>query len=380
MLRQIVISTLVIALTLALWVAFVPSARPVLDRLGLAGLFGIEATAPGQEAAGPRRGGAVSVVVEPVAEGRISDRVAAIGDGRALRTVNVRARVAGEVVEIGTGDGAFVEEGSLILRLEDEAQRIALERARLVLADARDEAARLGRLETTGAVTEVSRRAADLALRSAELALREAEFALEQRSLLAPVSGWAGVLDLAVGDSVSAQEPVVTITDRTQILIDFRVPERVVGQVATGMALEARPLSMRGTVLEGTVQAIDNVVDQASRTMRVQGRLDNAADLLRAGMAFEVVLRFPGEVLPSVDPLSVQWSAEGAYVWVVREDRAERVPVTIRQRSADAVLVEAALEVGEMVVVEGVQILRPGAEVRIVAPQAALAGDRAAPL
>jgi len=229
-------------------------------------------------------------------------------------------------------------------------------------------------------VTEVSRRAADLALREADLALREAEFALEQRSLLAPVSGWAGVLDLAVGDSVSAQEPVVTIMDRTQILIDFRVPERVVGQVATGTALEARPLSMRDTVLKGTVQAIDNVVDQASRTKRVQGRLDNAADLLRAGMAFEVVLRFPGEVLPSVDPLSVQWSAEGAYVWVVREDRAERVPVVIRQRSADAVLVEAALEVGEMVVVEGVQILRPGAEVRIVAPQAAPAGDRAAPL
>ncbi|GAA0312566.1 efflux RND transporter periplasmic adaptor subunit [Rhodovulum strictum] len=380
MIRQILISAAVIGCTIALWIVFVPSARPMLDRLGVLSLFGIEATAPGPNAADTRRGGAVAVVVEPVTEGRVSDRVAAIGDGRALRTVNVRARVAGEVVEIGIADGTFVEQGSLILRLEDEAQRIAVERARLMLEDARDEAARLVRLETTGAVTEVSRRAADLALRTAELALREAEFALEQRRVLAPISGWAGVLDLAAGDSISAQDMVVTLTDRSQILLDFRVPERVVGQITPGMALEARPLATPGNVLAGQVQAVDNVVDPASRTLRVQGRLANDADKLRAGMAFEVVLRFQGEVLPSVDPLSVQWSADGSYVWVLRDDRAERVPVTIRQRSADAVLVEAALEIGEKVVVEGVQMLRPGAEVRIVAPQAALAGEAAAPL
>ncbi|TCO72033.1 efflux RND transporter periplasmic adaptor subunit [Rhodovulum euryhalinum] len=374
MLRQLALSALVVLGTLALWVAYVPSAKPVLDRMGVLDMFGIEATAPGAGDTGqPRRGGATAVVVEEVAEGRISDRVASIGDGKALRTVNVRAKAAGEVMELGFEDGAHIEADSLILRLEDEAERIAVERARLMLEDARDEARRLARLENTGAVTEVSRRAADLALRTAELALREAQFDLDRRSVFAPISGWAGVVDLAVGDSVSAQDMLVTITDRSQILIDFRVPERVVGQITQGMPLEARPLAMPDTVLKGTVHAIDNVVDPASRTLRVQGRLANDADRLRAGMAFEVILRFPGEALTSVDPLSVQWSAEGAYVWAVREGKAARVPVTIRQRNADSVIVEADLEIGEPLVTEGVQTLRQGIEVRIVAPQAALA-------
>jgi len=373
MVRQLVVSAVILAGTLALWIAYVPSAMPVLDRLGVLGLLGIEAADTGTtDGGGGRRGGAASVVVENVDEGKISDRVASIGDGRALRTVNVRAKVTGEVVELELDDGSFVDAGSLILRLEDEAERISVERARLMLEDARDEAARLARLENTGAVTEVSRRAADLALRTAELALREAEFELDQRSVTAPISGWVGVLDLAVGDSVSAQDMLVTINDRSQILIDFRVPERVVGKITSGMPLEARPLAMPDTVLEGVVHAIDNVVDPASRTLRVQGRLANDEDRLRAGMAFEVTLRFPGETLPSVDPLAVQWSADGAFVWAVRDGKAQRVPVVIRQRNADSVLVEADLQTGEQIVIEGVQSLRPGAEVKIVAPQAGL--------
>jgi hypothetical protein len=89
-------------------------------------------------------------------------------------------------------------------------------------------------------------------------------------------------------------------------------------------------------------------------------------------MAFEVELMFPGETLPSVDPLAVQWSSEGAFVWAVREGKAARVPVTIRQRNADSVLVAADLAPGERVIVEGVQMLRQGSDVRISAPQAAL--------
>lgn len=373
MLRQLLLSSVLVLGVIALWIAYVPSARPLLDRMGVLDLLGIEATAPAAEDdGGARRGGPAAVVVEEVAEGRISDRIAAIGDGRALRTVNVRTQVTGEVRELGIEDGSHVDEGQLILRLEDEAERIAVERARLMLEDASDEAARLVRLENTGAVTEVSRRAADLALRTAELDLRQAEFELQRRRIFAPIEGWAGVLDIAVGDSVSAQDTLVTITDRSQILIDFRVPERVVGRIRTGMPLEARPLARPETVLTGTVHAIDNVVDPASRTLRVQGRLANDDDLLRAGMSFEVVLRFPGEALPSVDPLAVQWSANGAFVWVVREGKAVRVPVVIRQRNADSVLVEADLAPGEQVVTEGVQALRPGAEVRIAAPQARL--------
>jgi len=113
----------------------------------------------------------------------------------------------------------------------------------------------------------------------------------------------------------------------------------------------------------GRLTAVDNVVDRASRTLRVQAVLDNNDDRLRDGMAFEVTMDFEGETFPSVDALAVQWSSTGAFVWRVQDSKVQRVPVVIRQRNPDRVLVEGELAEGDDVVIEGVQTLRPGAEV-----------------
>ena len=383
-LLQIVLSLGVLAGALFLWLTYVPSAASFLDRIGVADMLGVEvaeADEQGGRGFGPR--GPAQVVAAEVTEGSLNDRVEAIGDGQALRTATLRAEVGGAIVEVPLETGGYVEAGAVLLRLEDEAERIALERAQLVLEDAQDEAERVERLQTTGSVTEVRAREARLALRTAELELREAEYELERRTIRAPFAGWVGLLDVAIGDRLSPQDAVATLTDRSEILIDFRVPERVVGQIEPGMTLEARPLGIAGPALQGEVRAVDNVVDRTSRTMRVQGRLDNEEDRLRAGMAFAVALRFPGEALPAVDPLAVQWASEGSFVWAVRDGAAVRVPIAIRQRDTDRVLVEADLAPGELVVVEGVQSLRPGAEVAVASraeARAAIADRGADPL
>jgi RND family efflux transporter MFP subunit len=118
-------------------------------------------------------------------------------------------------------------------------------------------------------------------------------------------------------------------------------------------------------MLEGRIVAVDNRVDEASRTLRVQAVIANAEDRLRAGMAFAIMLTFTGAEYPAVDPLAIQWGAEGAFVWVVREAKALRVPIRILQRNARSVLIEAEFAPGDMVVTEGVQALRPGADVAV---------------
>lgn len=121
--------------------------------------------------------------------------------------------------------------------------------------------------------------------------------------------------------------------------------------------------------MEGRIVAVDNRVDESSRTLRVQATIGNAEDRLRAGMAFQINLVFTGADYPAVDPLAIQWGAEGAFVWVVRAGKAERVPITILQRTAEAVLIEAAFEPADLVVTEGVQALRPGVEVTVTSPR-----------
>ncbi|MDZ4136608.1 MAG: efflux RND transporter periplasmic adaptor subunit, partial [Paracoccaceae bacterium] len=172
-------------------------------------------------------------------------------------------------------------------------------------------------------------------------------------------------LRVEVGQQVTLTTEITTIDDRSSILVDFRVPERFVGQIAQGDSVVAQPLAHAGQRLQGVVSAVDNRVDTSSRTLLVQARLANADDTLRAGMAFAIALSLPGEPLPAVDPLSVQWGREGAFVWLVREGRAVRVPIRIMQRAAERVLVQAEFAPGDLIVIEGVQALRPGAEVTV---------------
>lgn len=371
-----------VAATLAIWIYYVPSARPWLESVGLTDLLGIEAQGSETPDAGGGRGfgggGAARVIVAAVEEGAVNDIVNSVGDGRAVRSVAIRADATGRIVDIGYPPGSYVEAGSVIFGLDDEAERIARDRAELVLSDARDEFERLSQLEGSGAVTAVRYREAELALKTAELSAREAAFDLERRVIRSPISGWIGIFEIEEGDRVSAQDSLAVITDRSELLIEFRVPERVIGQIATGMRVPIVPLAARSMRLEGVISAIDNQVDRTSRTLRVQATVPNADDLLRDGMAFSVSLELPGVTLPSVDPLAIQWSSDGSFVWAVREDKAVRVPVVIRERSSETVLVEAELAPGELVVTEGVQTLRPGAEVSVVGPEAEAEASAAA--
>jgi RND family efflux transporter MFP subunit len=371
-LRQTLIGIIVLCVALYAWVVYVPQARDFLDRLGFLSALGIELQQPVAQDADSRQQPVVQVpvIVAAVDSLALTDRVTAIGDGRANRSVTVRSETVGRITLIAPESGSRVEAGELLVRLDDEAETIALEKARILLENAQDEERRVARLGTSGAVTEVRLRETELALRTAELALRQAEFDLAQRSVVAPISGWVGIIDNEVGDRVSAQEALFIITDRSQILIDFRVPERVIGKMSVGMPISITPLGLRDVVLDGEISAIDTIVDRASRTLRVQGRVDNDEDRLRVGMAFSVALSFPGETLLAIDPLALQWSGDGSFVWRVQDGRVQPVPVRIRNRDSDIVLVEGDLDPGDFVVTEGVQNLRPGSAV-IVADDAA---------
>ena len=366
-LRQLVLIVLLTGLAIWGWVTYVPGAAQWLNRTGLPDALGIELAAPQtQDTTGDarRRSRAVSVVLENAATGVLNDRITAIGDARARRAVTIRSQTTGRIDSIEFPSGAVVESDAVIVRLENEAERIALESARVALDKAREDVERLSRLELSGTVSEVRFREAILARRNAELQVRQAEFDLSQRVIRAPIDGRIGIYEIEVGDRITAQDPLATVTDRSDLLIDFRVPERIIGQLQDGMPVRLRPLAQPDRTLTGNISTIDTVVDRASRTLRVRAELDNSGDTLRPGMAFEVSLTLPGKEFPSVNPLAVQWSDEGSFVWAARDGKAVRVPVTIRQRNSDSVLVEGDLRAGEQVVVEGVQVLRPGADLR----------------
>jgi RND family efflux transporter MFP subunit len=217
---------------------------------------------------------------------------------------------------------------------------------------------------------------AQLAADNARLEAQNAELALKRRAISTPVGGAVGLFQVSAGNTVTAQTVVTTVVDTSHILISFWVPERYASSIATGMPVAVSAVALPGEVIAGEVSAVDNRIDSASRTLEVQARIPNDNGRLRPGMSFSVGMSFPGETFASVDPLAIQWSSEGAYVWKYEDGKVARVPVRIIQRNSDGVLVQGDIQEGDQVVTQGVQQLTAGATVRLLDEVIAGAGQR----
>lgn len=372
--KQILFAIAILVAAAVAGYMFVPGSAATLARLGF-GSVENPATATrsigGQEEQGAR---AVSVVTAPVSTATINDRLSAIGTGRARATVSVTPYGSGRLTELLVQSGARVATGQVIARLDSATEEIAVDRARAARDDAVARVERIRQLRTSNAATQVQLTDAELALRNADLTLHDAEVALDRRSVTSPITGIVGILPIEAGNYVTSQTSIATIDDRSSILVDFHVPERFAAMIEIGAPVRATPLANPNREYAGTVTAIDNRIDEKSRTLWVQATIANPSDSLRAGMSFQIAMQFPGESYPAVSPLAVQWGSEGAFIWAVEDGKAKRVPVRIIQRNTESVLVDGPILAGSIVVTEGVQSVREGGGVRIAGDPARTVG------
>lgn len=407
---QLLLSLAVIIIAVGIAALFNPTANNMVGRVGLSlplltgsnddtpaaapqaqgrqgqGAGQQQAAAQGQ-GGGQRQGGGAGrpggfagsrtavVVTAPVTSGTINNKLTSIGEGSAIRSVTINTAQGGTLVSVDVKPGDKVAAGARIATLDAGSQQIAYDKAQLAAKDADAALARAQSLAKSNAVSDAQVAAAQLASSQAQLALNDAKLALDQRTITTPISGTVGLIQVTPGNLINAQTVVTTVEDDSGILINFWVPERYSSQISVGMPVTATSAALAGKSFTGAVTAVDNKIDPASRTLQIQATLPNPDNVIRAGMSFSVDMTFPGETFTSVDPLSIQWSNTGAYVWKVVDGKATKAMVDIIQRNSDGVLVKGDVKEGDAVVTQGVLQLTDGAAVRLLdAPQTAADG------
>lgn len=300
------------------------------------------------------------VVLSPVLNEAADTSVKSIGTARAEQHATLYPEVAGRVADIGVIAGQRVEAGQMIVRLEDQAERLAVDRARLAVEDAQAQLERYEALSQRDAVSDVQLSDARLSLANAHLDLREAQDALDRRLIAAPFDGEIGLIDVGPGDYVTVATPVANLDQRQTLIVEFRVPERFAGRVRTGQAMTLSAPALPGEQLIGRIAGMDSRLDPVSRTLMIQGSIANDDDIIRPGMSFEVELSFAGELYASVPSPAVQWDRDGSYVFKANGDTALRTPIEIVSRQDGRVLVNGDLESGDKVVSEGTNAVRAG--------------------
>ena len=384
--RQILLSLLLVAFVAAGWLVYL---RRDLVIVALGGTPPADATAAGAgPGAGPRPGGGapppggvawrpggsgpVQVVAAPVEIDSVGTELRAIGTAAAVRSVTVYPQVTGVVAEVDFTSGGTVTAGQVILRLDSSDQQVAVDKAGLALDAARQAVERAQRLSKSGNVSAVTLSDAQTAEKQAEIDLRSAELELAKRTIHAPFGGTVGLSDLSIGDLVSSAKAITTIDDMSAVTVAFDIPESAAGKLAIGQAVGATSAALPGETLSGTVSALDSRIDPASRTLRVEARVDNQRGLIRPGMGITILLSIPGEPRPAVPSLAIQWDRQGSFVWKLVDGKVRRTPVQVVGRRSGMVTVAGEVGAGDRVVTEGVLRLREGMSVAAeTAPAAA---------
>ena len=396
--KQFLLCVFVIIAGLAAWVYFVPGAGETMRNAGIpdnlvsvitpktdetadAGVQQAQGGGQGQggQGQGRRNGGgggggrnaSVLVVTQAVVQGVVNDRLNAIGTGDAIRSVAVTPQATGTIREILIKSGDMVKQGQVLAKLDSEEQVIARGQAQVALNSALEKSNLYHSIKSS--VSRMDVFDSEIAEQNARLQLQAAELNLTRRNIVAPIDGIVGIVPVNIGDNVTTSIPIVTLDDRSEILVDYWVPERFANTVSVGQPVEAMSVARPGQVFSGVVEAVDNRIDAASRTLRLRARIDNSSDELRAGMSFSVSMKFPGDKYPAVDPVAVQWDSQGSFVWQVTDDKSHKVRVSVVQRNPDFVLVKADLKDGDKIVTQGLQRVREGGAVRISADVASTA-------
>ena len=338
---------------------------------------GVAGPASGQgspRAGGPRAGGppgggpgafarggmapAVTIAaVEPATVGRTLE---AIGSARSSKAATLVSETAGLVTSVEITAGKQVKAGDALLRLDDEAQRIALARARAQFPVAKANAERFAALAEEDAASKLEADTAYNEYRAVEADLRAAEFALSQRTIRAPFDGVIGLTAIQRGDYLRVGDVVTTIDDPSSLIIEFTLPQEAAAAVRIGQPVEARLAGGPGTTLTGAVSAIDSRIDPVSRTLRIEAAFAGASEIL-PGATYAVTTTSEGAAALSVPGLAVQWDRTGAYVWKIAADgTAARAGVAILQRNDDIAVISGDVAAGDRVIVEGADRVRPG--------------------
>lgn len=330
---------------------------------------------------------AVAVGTAKVRHRDVSFYLNGLGTITAFKTVTVRSRVEGELLRVAVQEGQPVKEGDLLAEVDPRLFQAQLEQAEGQLA--RDTAAlnsaqltltRYKQLLETKIVTaqQIDEQfslvqQAEAAIKSDQALIDNAKLQLNYCQITAPITGRIGLRLVDSGNIVRANDPtgIAVITQLKPIALVFTIPQDDISRVQqrvredAGLPVEAYDRDFRKRLAVGKLVAIDNQVDPTTGTVRLKAVFDNEDESLFPNQFVNARLLVETQQDAIVAPTAaVQRGPNSLYVYVLQDDEtvAMREIVAGANEGTDTVIREG-LAVGETVVTDGLDKLKPGDKV-----------------
>lgn len=333
----------------------------------------VEAVSAGPQGAGPGGGmSAPMVVVAGAGVHTFTDGLVALGTAQARESIVLTPKVADTIRALRFDSGDRVRRGQVLVEMSSVEQAADLAEARAAHDAAQEELRRYQELYDRGFASQARLDTVRAAADAAQARLNAGGSRIADRTIRAPFAGVVGLRTASPGQFVRPGDQIGTLDDISEIKLDFDVPETQIAHLSQGVAIVARTAAYPDRTFEGVVANVDSRVNPTTRTVRVRAMLPNRDEVLRPGMLMTVEVRSNPRQAMAVPEIALLEQSEGAHVYrVVTRDGAqvvEMAPVRTGQRAGGMAEILSGLEVGDQVIVEGVQNVRPGQPVEIAAP------------
>jgi membrane fusion protein, multidrug efflux system len=298
-----------------------------------------------------------------------------VGSLAAVQGVTVSNQIEGAVAKIAFTSGQRVKAADLLIQQDvstDEALLSGLA-AQADLAKITLDRARELRASNTNSQADLD--SAEAQSRAAISAVDNQRALIGKKTICAPFSGQLGIRQVDLGQFLPAGGTIVTLQALDPIYVNFSLPQQDVANLHVGQAVRVAVDSFPGVVFEGKVNAVNPLVDNATRNLQVQATIPNADERLLPGMFAGVDLVLPHEdhfvTLPET---AIVYNPYGDAVYVVEHTKdasggeqlvARQHFVTLGDTRGDEVAILKGVNAGDEIVTAGQLKLHNGAPVVI---------------
>jgi membrane fusion protein, multidrug efflux system len=339
----------------------------------------------------PRRTMAAPVRVAVVEQRSMEVIERTIGTVIANSTVSVNARVQGQLTRAFFREGQMVKTGDLLFQIDPRPYQATYDNAAAAVASAKAKFDRYTRLKGQNAISPQDVDDAQASYLEARATAEAARLNLEFTQIRSPINGKTGPILIQPGNMVASSSsanasatPLVTINEIQPVKISLALPQselpRIQQMVNTPQGLTIT-MNLREAGAEKDLTAkvdfVSNAVTNTTGTIELRATYPNADLALVPGQLVNVVASLAEIKNATVVPReAVNTGPDGTFVYRVTDDTAQQVPVRVLFDDGDNAAIDAKLNAGDRVIVDGQIRVVPGAKVQVNGTRAQGPGPR----
>ncbi|MEN2393555.1 efflux RND transporter periplasmic adaptor subunit [Pseudomonas halotolerans] len=335
---------------------------------------------------------AVPVRVVSVVQKDVPRFASGIGTVLSLHSVVIRPQIDGILTRLLVKEGQQVKQGDLLATIDDRSIRASLDQARAQLGESQAQLAvaqiNLKRYKLLSVDDGISKQTYDqqqalvnqlkATAQGNQAAIDAAQVQLSYTRIRSPVTGRVGIRNVDEGNFLRASDTdgLFTVTQIDPIAVEFALPQQMLPTLQRLMAAPEQALVQAYTGADGTsgemlgegrLSLIDNQINANTGTLRAKAEFSNAAQRLWPGqlvtLKIQTALDQDALVVP---PTVVQRGLEHPFVYRIKGDQVESVPVVMVYQDSDLHIIKG-VSAGDQLVSDGQSRLKPGTRIQVLA-------------